>query len=298
MMTRRIRYITGLAMAEWCCGSMMLQDTYCRRYFLTGWKQDIPIRNTVADVMYQKYVNSLPLYRQEADWKQLGVCIPRATLANWIIKCGMDHMEPVYAALHVHLLECDVLHADETPCQVLKEEGKPAQSKSYMWLYGSGIDGLPPIRLYEYQPSRGGYHAEEFLSGFSGFLTCDGFGGYNKLKKVIRCGCLAHMRRYWFDALPGKGKTTDTMTPAEIGYAYCNQLFKLEEEYAELDADTRKARRLETEPAVWKAYWSWLETVNATGGGRLKKAVTYAVNQKPYMENYLLDGRCSISNNL
>ena len=84
------------------------------------------------------------------------------------------------------LLERDIIHADETPCQVLKEDGKTAQSRSYMWLYGSGNDGLPPIRLYDYQPSRGGYHAEEFLKGFSGYLICDGFSGYNKLKGVIR----------------------------------------------------------------------------------------------------------------
>ena len=169
-------------------------------------KHSLASPSTVAYVMYQKYVNSVPLYRQEADWKQLGVKLPRATLANWVIKCGMDYMEPVYERLHQHLLERDIIHADETPCQVLKEEGKTAQSKSYMWLYGSGNDGLPPIRLYDYQPSRGGYHAEEFLKGFSGYLTCDGFGGYNKLKDVIRCGCLAHMRRYWHDALPGKPK--------------------------------------------------------------------------------------------
>ena len=72
----------------------------------------------------------------------------------------------------------------------------------------------------------------------------------------------------------------------------------MEKEYADLDTDTRKAKRLETEPAIWEAYWSWLETVNPAGGNRLAKAVTYAKNQKPYMENYLLDGRCSISNNI
>ena len=261
-------------------------------------KHSLASPSTVAYVMYQKYVNSIPLYRQEADWKQLGVKLPRATLANWVIKCGIDYMEPVYERLHQHLLERGIIHADETPCQVLKEEGKTAQSKSYMWLYGSGNDGLPPIRLYDYQPSRGGYHAEEFLKGFSGYLTCDGFSGYNKLKDVIRCGCLAHMRRYWHDALPGKSKKSPDKTPAEIGFDYCNQLFELEKEYADLDADTRKAKRLETEPAIWEAYWSWLETVNPAGGSRLAKAVTYAKNQKPYMENYLLDGRCSISNNI
>ena len=261
-------------------------------------KHSLASPSTVAYVMYQKYVNSVPLYRQEADWKQLGVKLPRATLANWVIKCGIDYMEPLYGRLHQHLLERDIIHADETPCQVLKEEGKTAPSKSCMWLYGSGNDGLPPIRLYDYQPSRGGYLAEEFLKGFSGYLTCDGFFGYNKLKDVIRCGCLAHMRRYWHDALPGKSKKSPDKTPAEIGFDYCSQLFELEKKYADLDADTRKAKRLETEPAIWEAYWSWLETVNPAGGSRLAKAVTYAKNQKPYMENYLLDGRCSISNNI
>ena len=95
------------------------------------------------------------------------------------------------------------------------------------------------------------------------------------------------MRRYWHDALPGKSKKSPDKTPAEIGFDYCNQLFELEKEYADLDADTRKAKRLETEPAIWEAYWSWLETVNPAGGSRLAKAVTYAKNQKPYMENYL-----------
>ena len=261
-------------------------------------KHSLASPSTVAYVMYRKYVNSIPLYRQEADWKQMGVKLGRATLANWVIKCGLDYMEPVYERLHEHLLERDIIHADETPCQVLKEDGKTAQSKSYMWLYGSGNDGLPPIRLYDYQPGRGGYHAEAFLEGFSGYLTCDAFSGYNKLKNVTRCGCLAHMRRYWYEALPGKNRKFPDKTPAEIGFDYCNRLFELEREYEDLDAATRKTKRLETEPAIWEAYWSWLETVNPAGGSRLAKAVTYAKNQKPYMENYLLDGRCSISNNI
>ena len=261
-------------------------------------KHSLASPSTVAYVMYRKYVNSIPLYRQEADWKQMGVKLGRATLANWVIKCGLDYMEPVYERLHEHLLERDIIHADETPCQVLKEDGKTAQSKSYMWLYGSGNDGLPPIRLYDYQPGRGGYHAKTFPEGFSGYLTCDGFSGYNKLRNVTRCGCLAHMRRYWYEALPGKNRKFPDKTPAEIGFDYCNRLFELEREYEDLDAATRKTKRLETEPAIWEAYWSWLETVNPAGGSRLAKAVTYAKNQKPYMENYLLDGRCSISNNI
>ena len=195
-----------------------------------------------------------------------GVKLGRATLANWVIKCSLDYMEPVYERLHEHLLERDIIHADETPCQVLKEDGKTAKSKSYMWLYGFGNDGLPPIRLYDYQPGWSGYHAETFLEGFSGYLTCDGFSGYNKLKNVTRCGCLAHMRRYWYEALPVKNRKSPGRVPAEIGFDYCNRLFELEREYADLDVATRKAKRLETEPAIWEAYWSWLEKVSPAGG--------------------------------
>jgi len=88
------------------------------------------------------------------------------------------------------------------------------------------------------------------------------------------------------------------MTPAEIGFAYCNKLFKLEEGFAGMSPDERKEKRLEQEVPVLRAYWTWLETVQATGGSRLSKAVTYSLNQRQYAENYLLDGRCSIHNNL
>ena len=98
------------------------------------------------------------------------------------------------------------------------------------------------------------------------------------------------MRRYWHEALPGKPGKSPDRTLAEIGFDYCNQLFELEKEYADLDAATRKAKRLETEPTIWEAYWSWLETVNPAGESLLAKAVIYAKKQKPYMENYLLDG--------
>lgn len=232
----------------------------------------------------------------------MGVKLPRATLANWVNKCALDYLQPIYDHLYEVLCKREFINADETPCQVLKEDGKAATSKSYMWLYASGNDGLPPIRVYEYQPGRSGKYPVTFLGGFSGYLCCDGYAGYNRLENVTRCGCLAHMRRYWLEAIPttrlSKKSPVLPPIPAEIGLAYCNKLFELEREYMDLAPEERKLRRLETELPVWKAYWAWLETICPTGGSRLAKAVTYAKNQKPYMENYLLDGRCSISNNL
>jgi transposase len=102
--------------------------------------------------MYQKYVNSIPLYRQEKDWEQLGLSLSRATMANWIIRCSQDWLAPVVEFLKKELPKRDIIHCDETPVQVLKEKGKAPQTKSYMWLYRSGMDGGPPIILYDYKP--------------------------------------------------------------------------------------------------------------------------------------------------
>ena len=122
---------------------------------------------TVAWVMYQKFCNSLPYCRQEKDWKQYGAAITRATMANWVIRNSEAFFRPMYEYFHRKLLERNFLMADETPLQVLHEEGRRAQTKSYMWLFRSGEDGGIPIILYKYSPTRAGDNAVEFLQEFN-----------------------------------------------------------------------------------------------------------------------------------
>ena len=126
--------------------------------------------STIAWTMYQKYANGLPLYRQEKDWKQYGAQISRTTLANWIIYCSQNYFQPMYDYFHRELLKRSFAMADETRVQVLNEEGRRAQTQSFMWLFRSGKDGLPSIILYGYSPTRSGSHAREFLEGYSGYL--------------------------------------------------------------------------------------------------------------------------------
>jgi hypothetical protein len=202
----------------------------------------------------------------------------------------------VYDRFHKYLLEQAVIHADETTCQVLNEDGKTPESKSYIWLYTSGAFEEHRIVIYEYQPSRGGYHAAGFLSGYHGFVHTDGFSGYNRLHDITRCGCWAHLRRYMFEAIPKK-KGADSKSPAQTGLAYCNRLFEIEKGLQELKPEERQKKRLELERPVLDSFWKWIESVNPLGGSKLARAVNYALNQRPYMENYLLDGRCSLSNN-
>ena len=274
-----------------------------------------------AYVMYQKFMDSVPFYRQEMDWLQMGAPLARETTSNWCIKCALLYFRPVYDRLHGYLLEREVLHADETTCQVLHEEGKAAGSTSYMWIYLTGNDGLAPIVLYEYQPGRKGEYAKNFLDGFSGLLECDGYTGYNCVENVTLVCCLAHCRRYFFEAIPLSRRRKEKLldinspeeipegsadpekakaakkTPAEIGLNYCNQLFRVERELKGLSAEDRKAKRLEREVPIWDSFWAWIQAVKPLGGSLLEKAVGYAENHRELLCNYLLDGRCEISNN-
>ena len=253
--------------------------------------------SSVSYVMYQKYVNSVPLYRQEKDWEQMGIALSRATMANWVIRSSQDHFEPVIKHMRKELLKREVIHCDETPVQVLKEEGKKPQTKSYMWLYRTGNDGKAPVILYDYQPSRSGDNAASYLKDFKGYVHSDGYSGYNKLDGITRCGCWAHLRRKFVEAIPDKKAADAPLTSAEIGRDYCNQLFKVEESLKNLTPEERFCKRLELEKPILEAFWCWLESLNVLKGSALGKAVTYAMNQRPFMENYLLDGRCALSNN-
>lgn len=251
--------------------------------------------SVVAEVIFQKYVNHVPLYRQEQEWKSRDVAFSRTTMANWVIRCAEDWLTPIWEAMRKELLRRDILHADETTVQVLKEEGKASTAKSYMWLYCTGNDGLPPIVLYEYKTSRSGENARAFLDGFHGFLHTDGYAGYNRLPGVTRCGCWAHLRRKFVEAMPPESNSS---TPAQIGRDYCDRLFAAEKEIQSLPPEQRQKQRLAVEQPMLRAFWCWLDELSSQIlAGNLKKAVEYAQGQRPYMENYLKDPRCEISNN-
>ena len=108
----------------------------------------------------------------------------------------------------------------------------------------------------------------------------------------------AHLRRKFSEAIPPGNSTTPSKSAAILGRDYCNKLFAIERDLESLTPEERYKKRLELEVPVWEAFWSWIESLNVLTGSALYKAVVYAKNQRPYLENYLKDGRCSISNNL
>lgn len=253
----------------------------------------------MAYVMSNKYVDSQPLYRQEQQFARLGLTISRQTLANWMMFGADQWLRLLFERMKEHLLQHDVLHADETTLQVLREPGKSAESKSYLWLYRTGRMG-PPIVLYEYRPTRGGEHPRNFLTGFHGYLHVDGYSGYHKVKGAKLAGCWAHARRKYDEALKALPPTTEkTETAAGQGLQFCNQLFAIERELKENTPEERYTIRQQRSRPILDAYLVWLKQQRSRilPKSKLGEAITYSLNQWDKLNIFLEDGRLEIDNN-
>lgn len=156
----------------------------------------------IAYIATEKYLMHSPLYRLEQQLNASGIPLSRQTMSNWLLKSTELYFEPMWKRMHEILLKEEILHADETTLEVLREPGRKAQSKSYMWLYRTGKAAKQQLILYEYQETREAKHPKAFLAGFKGYLHTDGYSGYHNLSPDIRVvGCLAHARRNFTDAV-------------------------------------------------------------------------------------------------
>lgn len=262
-------------------------------------------------VAMEKIGMAVPYYRQEFLMNQLGFTLPRETMANWIIYTAENYFYLIYDRLHEELLKRDLVHADETTCQVLREKGRTAEQTSYMWLYATGNDGLTPIVLYDYQPSRKGsmewYSVTDIrvttglkMSYWSAALHMQDESSLKQSRqarrKKLKLLDINSDEAIGDTGLPDEEKL-EQLLPAEIGLLYCNKLFYLERTLKELKPEERKQQRAVLEQPVWEQFWNWLGTLHPTGGSKLGKAVDYAQNHHDTLMNYMIDGRCEISNN-
>lgn len=249
--------------------------------------------------MTQKYVDSQPLYRQEQQFVRMGLTLSRQTMANWMIYGADKWLSLLTNRMKEHLLSQDILHADETTLQVLREPGKSAETQSYLWLYRTGLMG-PAIILYDYRPTRGGEHPRNFLAGFGGYLHVDGYAGYHKVQGVTLVGCWAHARRKFDEALKAMPPSQDkTHTTAQQGLQFCNDLFEIERELKDAEPEERKNARMERSKPILDAYLVWLrqQRSRTLPKSLLGQAIAYSLNQWDKLTAFLIDGRLEIDNN-
>ena len=253
----------------------------------------------LAHIAVSKYQDALPLYRQETILQRIGVDLPRATLANWMIQAG-TLIQPVINLLRDRLLDYDILQMDETTVQVLNEAGKTAQSKSYLWLQRGGPPDQPVV-LYDYDPGRGAGVPKRLLAGFTGYLQTDGYDGYNAVVAVnglTHVGCMAHARRKFSEAVKAQGKHKKR-GKAHRGLALIQKLYRVEKQARRLHPEERYARRQQQARPVLDDLRSWLDDTlplvpptSATG-----KALNYLHREWDKLIHYLDDGRLEIDNN-
>jgi len=286
----------------------------------------------VAHIAYQKYSNGMPLYRIEKGFLHDGVSISRQNMSNWVIKCVQEYFMDFYNAMKAHLLSEDVIHSDGTVVQVLREEGRSAQTKSCQWVYHSSGASDKKIVIYEYTQTKGQANPKRFLAGntnntgivdnltptdnaadrictanpahngFSGYLHCDGDKAYKDLPADITLvGCWSHARRYFEKIVKPMDEATRKTSDAAIGLAYINALFRLERDFDKqnLSYEDRHTARIHQSKPIVDKFFEWVTATSyvTLPQSLLGKALGYALNQRTGLENVLLDGRLELSNN-
>ena len=255
-------------------------------------------------IITSKYADGLPLYRLEQMFKRLGQEVSRTSMAHWIIRLD-EVFQPLMNLLREEQNHATYLQADETRIQVLKEEGKTAQSDKWMWVTRGGPPGRPSV-LFEYDPSRAGSVPVRLLDGFSGVLQADGYSGYSQVCKqsgLTRIGCWDHARRKFIEATQAtpsvaKGKSKPGASKADVALGYIGKLYAIEREQKEhSDAERYQARQTRSVPLLAELK-TWLE--NNVGkvmkGSLTRKAMEYTLGQWSYLVGYCERGDLHISN--
>lgn len=258
----------------------------------------------VSHVAIAKYQFGIPLYRQVEMAGAQNIPFNRTTLANLMITAG-DRLTSIYQYMREDLINQPVIHADETVLQVLKEPGRAPQSTSYLWAYRSTAKADHQVVLFDYQQTRAGSHAKEFLKDangkeYAGTLHTDGYAGYNRLDASKRVACMAHIRRKFvkiIDSLPDDQKS---LTAAGEVLELIGHLYGIEREGKDLPDDQLLELRARNSKPLVAAIKNWLIEHRdiALPKSALGRAIQYALDQWPAMEGYLDDARSPIDNNI
>ena len=259
----------------------------------------LPTAGLLAQVLVAKYLDHLPLYRQEAIFERAGHAIARSTLAQWVGECGVQ-LQPLVDALAQELLRQGVLHADETPVAMLKP-GHGKTHRAYLWSYCT--TPFNPIKavVFDFADSRGGQHARAFLGlpgeqGWRGKLVTDDFSGYKACLElgVTEVGCMAHARRKFHELW-----ISNQSPIGEQALKFFVQLYDVERAVADFDSDARREVRRSRSRPVAEAlhYWMKLQRQKIPDGSATARAIDYSLKRWAALVRFIDDGDLPIDNN-
>lgn len=251
----------------------------------------------VANIITEKYFKSVPLYRQEKMFSQVGLPLTRVNMSNWVIQAG-QYIKPIFERMHKDILKLDILLGDETTTKVIESD----HDTNYIWMLNS-CKYDKQIYLYFAKDSREHHHAKEITEGFKGkYFQSDAYQAYAKLDGVTNVYCLAHARRKFTDILKisknnNAYKLMNSLCSKAIGYF--NKLYKIEDNLENKSIEEIYKARQELAIPVIKEFKAWLDENYDIfpPKSQMGKAMAYTYNNFENLMNYTLDGRLSIDNN-
>src|SRR5450830_577522 len=254
----------------------------------------IPTAGLLAHVMVAKFADHLPLYRQEKIFGRAGLAIPRSTLAQWVGQTGVQ-LQPLVDALREAVLAQRVVHADETPVQMLAP-GEKKMHRAYVWAYSTTPFSALKAVVYDFSPSRAGEHARNFLGRWNGKLVCDDFAGYKAgfEKGITEIGCMAHARRKFFDL-----HVANKSQLAEQALYSIGGLYEVERQAKDMSDEDRRRIRQERAAPIIKTLHDWMLAQRdlVPNGSATAKALDYSLKRWVALTRYLDDGAVPIDNN-
>ena len=261
----------------------------------------IPTAGLLAQVLVAKFLDHLPLYRQERIFERAGMLIARSTLAQWVGECGAQ-LQPLVHALTNELLRHGVLHADETPVGMLKPGNKKTH-KAYIWTYCTTSFNASRAVVFNFAETRGGENVRGFLrqdgageQAWGGTLVTDGFSGYKASfeRGVTEAGCVAHARRKFHELWANHASKV-----GQQALRYFQVLFRIEEDIAAATAPERQRVRQRKSRRVAAALHKWLlaQRQLVPDGSATAKAIDYSLKRWKALTRYIEDGDVPISNN-
>ena len=250
----------------------------------------------LAAIITGKYADGMPLYRMESMFGRQDVELSRGTMARWVIQVA-SALRPIWNVLSDRLTSSFYVACDETRVQVLKEDGRKAEEKSWMWVRSTPGDAKKVV-LFDYSISRAGKVAEELLAGFEGYLQTDGLGSYNRLtdKVLAHLGCCMHSRRRFEKAAKDGAKSGQSL--ASVGMNFFKKIYDLEEDLKDKSLEERHQLRNEVARPAFEETKVWVQKnrPKVPDKSKIGQAFDYFLSEYDHLTAYLLDGRLNPDN--
>ncbi len=248
----------------------------------------------LAQVIIDKYVDHLPLYRQEQRFSRVGITLAPSTLCNW--KSGVCRLiTPLYDAMVKEVLQTNYLHVDETPLKVLDQDKKGTTHRGYFWVYHNSHH---KIVIFDYRKGRGREGPSEILKAFKGHLQVDGYQVYEDFgvrDGIILLHCMAHARRKFSEALQ------NDKVRSEYVLKYMQQLYAIEEQACNSNMNFDQIYQLRQQQAVpiLEHLGKWMKEAytQVTPKSSIGKALAYSIERWDELSLYAGNGMLRIDNN-